>query len=315
MKVSVIIPVYNRSDVLCDCVESVLDSDYAELEVVVADDCSTEDIPAALHKRFGENSRLKYTRTPYNGCAALARNCGAKVADGEYLFFLDSDNILEPDAISAMLNCFKRHPKAAFVAPITAHWHDNCFRDLWTLGSYYNPWTSMAADRNRDRLAVTEYPPRFDEDFPTSYSPNAFMVTRAAFMAVDGFDSEYGIQFEEADFGIRVTRDVGEGYICGQAFTRHVGYLDPGSTPRVRGLGIGFPKRAYCFGRNRVKFARRHFNFLQALIITLVFAPLSAVYYCSVALKEKRPDIAWAYLRGTLAGMLGLYRSRFFSDL
>ena len=121
------------------------------------------------------------------------------------------------------------------------------------------------------------------------------------------------MQFDEADFGLRVTKTAGEGYICGLALTRHLGYLDPDTTPLVRGYGIGFPKRAYCFGRNRVKFARRHFNFLQALIITLVFAPLSCIFYGRIALKEKRPDIAFAYLRGTIAGMLGLYRSRFFN--
>ena len=312
MKVSVIIPTFNRSDMLCECMQSVLSSTHKDIEAIVADDCSSEDIRGALLKRFGDDSRIKYTRTPFNGFTALARNCGARIAEGEYMFFLDSDNVLEPDAISELLKCFARHSKAAFVAPVTAHWSKGRCHGLWSLGSFYNPWTGRGNDRNKDRLSVKSYPPQFDEDFPTSYSPNAFMVTREAFMAVNGFDSGYGMQFDEADFGLRVTSKVGEGYICGSAFTRHLGYLDPDTTPLVRGYGIGFPKRAYCFGRNRVKFARRHFYFLQALVITLVFAPLSAVFYCRIALKEKRPDIALAYLQGTLAGMLGLYKSKFF---
>ena len=45
---------------------------------------------------------------------------------------------------------------------------------------------------------------------------------------------------------------------------------------------------------------------MQILSVTLVFAPLSAVYYCAVALKSRRADIAWAYLKGTLAGIFGL---------
>jgi len=313
MKVSVIIPTFNRADMLCDCVQSVISSTYTDIEAIVADDCSSEDIRGALDKRFGNNSRIKYARTPYNGFTALARNCGARIADGEYMFFLDSDNILEPDAISEMVKCFVRHPKAAFVAPVTTQWSNGRCLGIWTLGSFYNPWTGQGDDRNKDRLSVPQYPPHIDEDFPTSYSPNAFMVTRAAFLAVNGFDSGYGMQFDEADFGLRVTKTAGEGYICGLALTRHLGYLDPDTTPLVRGYGIGFPKRAYCFGRNRVKFARRHFNFLQALLIALVFAPLSCVFYGRIALKEKRPDIAFAYLRGTIAGMLGLYRSKFYN--
>ena len=111
MKVSVIIPTFNRADMLCDCVQSVLSSTYTDIEAIVADDCSSENIRGALDKHFGNDSRIKYARTPYNGFAALARNCGARIADGEYLFFLDSDNIIEPDAISEMVKCFVRHPR------------------------------------------------------------------------------------------------------------------------------------------------------------------------------------------------------------
>ena len=52
--------------------------------------------------------------------------------------------------------------------------------------------------------------------------------------------------------------------------------------------------------------ARRHFNLPQILSVTFVFAPLSAAYYGLTALKNGRPDIAWAYLKGTLAGMFFL---------
>lgn len=71
-------------------------------------------------------------------------------------------------------------------------------------------------------------------------------------------------------------------------------------------LGIEKPRRTYCFARNRLRFARRHFSLPQILSVTFIFAPLSAVYYGLVALKNHRPDIAWAYLCGTLSGMFGL---------
>ena len=74
----------------------------------------------------------------------------------------------------------------------------------------------------------------------------------------------------------------------------------------LRQLGIEKPFRTRCFARNRLRFARKHFSFLQILSVALVFAPLSCGYYGIVALKNKRPDIAWAYLEGTLAGIFGL---------
>ena len=69
-------------------------------------------------------------------------------------------------------------------------------------------------------------------------------------------------------------------------------------------LGIEKTYRTYCFARNRLRFARRHFSLLQILSVSLIFAPLSAVYYGVVALRNKRPDIAWAYLKGTIAGLV-----------
>ena len=70
------------------------------------------------------------------------------------MFFLDSDNIIEPDAISEMVKCFARHPKAAFIAPVTTPWrHGRCLRTS-TPGSFYNPWTGQGDDRNKDSLAV-----------------------------------------------------------------------------------------------------------------------------------------------------------------
>jgi hypothetical protein len=71
-------------------------------------------------------------------------------------------------------------------------------------------------------------------------------------------------------------------------------------------LGIEKPYRTFCFARNRIRFARRHFSFVQALSVAFIFAPLSAVYYGLVALKNKRYDIAWAYLKGTVRGILGV---------
>jgi hypothetical protein len=68
-------------------------------------------------------------------------------------------------------------------------------------------------------------------------------------------------------------------------------------------LGIEKPYRTYCFARNRIRFARRHFSFLQTLSVAIIFAPLSAVYYGLVALKNRRADIAWAYFKGTICGM------------
>ena len=132
------------------------------------------------------------------------------------------------------------------------------------------------------------------------------MVPREIYDEVGGFDESYVQIFEESDFGWKIREAGYDAIISTKARTEHLGFLEPGCVPELRQLGIEKPYRTYCFARNRLRFARRHFSFMQILSVTLVFAPLSAVYYCAVALKSRRADIAWAYLKGTLAGIFGL---------
>ncbi len=313
--VSVIIPTHNRAEMVVKCVQSVLASEGVELEVVVADDCSTDDTRARIERIFGGEARVKYVRTERSGLAAAARNCGARAASGEYFFFLDDDNELMPDAIKELLECFRRNPRVRLVAPLAVQWHEDGRRTVWTLGSQFNPWTSRSREYFAPSTPLDEMPPApvGKSDFPTTCSPNALMVRRETFLEVDGFDEGYGMQFEETDFGVKVTaNDKNRGMICAKAITRHYGYRDHGEVVALRALGIGNVRRAYGLGCNRVKFARRHFAWYQALSVTLVFAPLSALWYCTVALKNGRPDIAWAYLKGTLAGILGLYGTKLY---
>ena len=123
---------------------------------------------------------------------------------------------------------------------------------------------------------------------------------------IGGFCEKLPFYFDESDYGWRI-HDLGlAAWILATAVTRHQNFLASTDCPALRDLGINAPWRAFLLGRNRLRFARRHFNFFQKLSVTFVFAPLSALYYGWVALKNRRPDVAWAYLRGTLAGILGV---------
>ena len=299
--VSVIIPTYNRANMVCDCVASVLEQKGVGLEVIVVDDCSPDDTGLKIKERFGNDSRVRYVRNEKNSFQAVSRNNGAKVANGEYFLFLDDDNLLVENAVVELLRCFERHPDAGLVAPQSIHLRPGCENVVWTLGSDFNRWTSQPKDV-MPNIPVWQVP-KEPIDFPTTYSPNAFLVSRKVFEKVGGFDEAYEQIFEESDFGWKIVEAGYTAWIATPAVTKHLGFLEPGCVPVLRLLGIEKPYRTYCFARNRIRFARRHFSFLQALSVALVFAPLSAVYYGLVALKNRRADIACAYLKGTICGM------------
>ena len=302
--VSVIIPTFNRAKMVCDCVRSVLASGYPALEVIVVDDCSPDDTISRIATEFKNDMRVKYLRNEQNSFQAVSRNNGRKAAHGDYLFFLDDDNIVHPEIFTELLKVFDSHPNAGLVAPMAIHQRPGKENAIWSLGSDFNRWTSQPRD-NRPNLPLDQLPPE-PTTYPTTYYPNGFMVPTAVFDKIGGFDERYVVTFEESDFGWRILKAGYAGYVSTAARTDHYGFLEPGCVPELRQLGIEKTRRTYCFARNRLRFVRKHFGFLQILSVTFVFAPLSAVYYCAVALRNRRPDIAWAYLRGTCAGILGL---------
>ncbi len=302
--ISIIIPTFNRAPMVCACVSALLASDFADFEIIVVDDCSPDDTGEQIAAKFAADPRVKYTRNDHNSFQAVSRNNGAKLATGRYLFFLDDDNVPASNMLSESLACFARHERVGLVAPLCIHQRAGKENLVWTLGSDFNRWTSQPKDYKAN-LPISELPEE-PVDYPTTYSPNAFMVPRAVYDEVGGIWGPYTQIFEESDFGWLICEHGYSAWITTRAKTDHYGFLEPGCVPALRQLGIEKPYRTFCFARNRLRFARRHFSFLQILSVTFIFAPLSAVYYGWVAVKNHRFDIAWAYVKGTLCGICGM---------
>ncbi len=109
--VSVIIPTYNYGRFLRDAIDSALAQTYRPIEVIVVDDGSTDDTPQVL-ATYGE--RIRVIRQDNRGVGA-ARNSGAAAARGEYLAFLDSDDILKPQSLEREIARFVADPSLGLV--------------------------------------------------------------------------------------------------------------------------------------------------------------------------------------------------------
>lgn len=96
--ISLIIPVHNAEPFLDRCLESAAAQTEPALEIICVDDASTDASPAMLDARAAADSRFRVVRRPVNGGESAARNQGIALARGEYLAFLDHDDMLEPDA-------------------------------------------------------------------------------------------------------------------------------------------------------------------------------------------------------------------------
>lgn len=89
--ISVIIPTYNRGKLINRAVDSVLSQSYENLEIIVVDDCSTDNTTTMMEK-YRNNEKVKYIKLDKNAGACHARNVGIKKASGEVIAFLDSDD-------------------------------------------------------------------------------------------------------------------------------------------------------------------------------------------------------------------------------
>lgn len=90
--VSIITPSYNSEKFIKETIESVLNQTYTNWELLIVDDCSTDDSPKIIKEYLKIDSRIKYLKNEKNKGPAIARNLGLDRAEGKYIAFLDSDD-------------------------------------------------------------------------------------------------------------------------------------------------------------------------------------------------------------------------------
>ena len=105
--VSIIVPVYNQENYLDKCFESILSQTYKNLELIAVNDGSTDKSITIIEKWAQKDSRVHLIQKA-NGGLSDARNCGLQEARGTYLFFVDADDWLEPDAVRVTVDAIQK---------------------------------------------------------------------------------------------------------------------------------------------------------------------------------------------------------------
>lgn len=146
MKVSVVIPTYNRGYTITEALASVFSQTFQDFEVIVVDDGSTDDT-SDLVRRFGDR-RLRYVRRDTRRGVAAARNLALSMSKGSFISFLDSDDIWKPQKIEYEVAFLERHPQVEAV-----------FSDLEKFdGKIFTPSFMRATPVFSKRLADGPYP-------------------------------------------------------------------------------------------------------------------------------------------------------------
>lgn len=118
--VSVIIPVYKVEDYLAECVNSVINQTYRNLEIILVDDGSPDGCGAMCDAYAAQDERVRVIHRP-NGGLSAARNSGMDIATGEFITFLDSDDWIYRGMIEGYMQCFAKHPELDLVESCIYH--------------------------------------------------------------------------------------------------------------------------------------------------------------------------------------------------
>lgn len=105
--ISVIVPIYKVENYLAACVDSILNSTYKDLEVILIDDGSPDGCPAICDRYAARDSRVQVIHQPNQGVSA-ARNAGLMAAKGEYIAFVDADDMIHPLMLETLLRFINR---------------------------------------------------------------------------------------------------------------------------------------------------------------------------------------------------------------
>ncbi|MGC5013367.1 glycosyltransferase family 2 protein [Streptosporangium sp. DT93] len=179
--VTVIVPNHNHARFLPLCLAAVREQTYSPLEVLVVDDCSTDD-----SVRIAESMGVPVLRTPVNGGSAVARNTGAAHASGEILFFVDSDVALAPDAVAVAVRLLEADPGLGAVCGIE------------------DPEPLLRSTRIEDYRALQHHHWSIGSEGEVSFLWSAMFAIRADVFAETGpFDPRLRYT-EEVDYGRRL---------------------------------------------------------------------------------------------------------------
>lgn len=113
--VSIIVPTHNCVEYLGQAVRSVMHQTYSDLEVIVIDDGSNDATEDLMKELSGEDDRIRYVKCKHSKGAAAARNLGLHQASGEFISFLDCDDIYDPKKLECLIDVLKNHPNIGVV--------------------------------------------------------------------------------------------------------------------------------------------------------------------------------------------------------
>jgi hypothetical protein len=274
-RVSIIIVSWNALPLLRQCLPSVVATDYSNLEIILADNASTDGSAAWVQAQYPS---VKVVRHPENWLFCKGNNAAVPHASGKYILFLNNDVEVPPGWLQPLVEAMEQDAAVAAVQPKLLQYEDRSrFEYAGAAGGYLD---RLGYPFARGRIFFTSEPDRGQYDAPRDIfwaTGAAIMLRRTALDAVGLFDERFEMHMEEIDLCWRLQR---HGYRIRSIPASTAYHIGGGSLPR------GDVRKAY-------------YNFRNGLL--MLYKNLPAAAWRRVFLQRLPLDLA-AALRAVAAG-------------
>jgi hypothetical protein len=241
-RVAIIIVIWNGQADTLECLHSLSADTYANKEIVIVDNGSTDDSVAGIRREFPQVTILE---TGENLGFTGGNNVGIRHAlahGADYLYLLNNDTTVEPGALAALVAAAQADPARGLLAPIIYEYDPP--RKIWFAGSQMDLPRGAAWHDNSHIPAPTETP------FEIPWATGCAMLIPAPLMRqLDGFDDRYYLSWEDVDLCVRVRKAGRQVVAVPAAIIYHKGGR---SGRRVSGI------RNYYAVRNSLLLMRKH---------------------------------------------------------
>lgn len=264
-------------DALPGCLASVFASSYANLEVIVVDNGSTDGTADLVARDF---PKVRLLRNRENLGFGAALNRGSAVAGGELLLWLNADTNLDPGWIESMVAALMERPQTGMATSVVVY--EDRPDLVWSAGGWVDGLTGLAWDhgKGQERASV---PPATDSDYAAAC---ALLVRREALARAGALDADYFIYFEDADLGLRL-KGIGYGArILDGIPIRH-------SALRRTGLRGAAGTKLFLFSRSNLRFVLKNWSLARLPMAVLSWS----AFYGAVAIGKGATAYVPAVLR------------------
>jgi len=282
-KVSIITINYNQSNLTIDLINSIKDCRYKNVEIIVVDNASKEDI-SILQTR----QDIMLIKSKKNLGFAGGNNVGIKQATGEFLFFVNNDTIFTQNLIHKLVNLLQANPDVGIVSPKIIYYHSPNYIQYAGMTTI-NKYTGRNRTIGKNNLVNKSYYSGY-----TAYAHGAAMMVPKKILSKIGLMPEnYFLYYEELDWCETIKKNGFKVYFLSEAEIFH---------KESKSIGKNSDIKEYYLFKNRIIFMRRNFPGLKLYMFFMYISLLVLPVYIINNIRKKQfkhtKSIVFGYWNG-----------------